>query len=240
MTSIDAIINRQLLQWEYQRKQTIHGALLPDSKSPTRIVTVSRQRGSRGAYFARRLAEQLDYTCIHREIIDAICESSGYLKRVVGSLDEKFRNDLELMIESLLLGRSVDHHDYIRHLYRVIHSMASLGGVLLIGRGGNFILGPKCGFHIRVVAPFDARVEYLQKYDNLDRDQARKAIEVADFTRHQFVQKLFDKEIDDSINYDLMINTASIDVEDMIRAAAILVNAKFEKQSSSETRKTRA
>ncbi len=239
MTSISNIINRQLLRWEYQKKQLQDDAVPRRLSPPPPVVTVSRQKGSRGSYFGRRLAEQLGYSCLHREVIDAICESSGYLKRIVESLDESFRNDLELMVESLFLDQSVDHQDYIRHLYRVVLSLSSFGGVLLIGRSGNFILGPDRGFHIRVVASLSSRIENLRKYENLSENEAVQAIEASDSTREQFARKLFDKQIGNAVHYDQMINTTSVDVEDLVRASAILIRAKFEKQAAKQTRRAR-
>jgi hypothetical protein len=50
VTSIEAIINRQLLKWELERKETAPAT--PDRPQPAPIVTISRQTGSRGSYFA--------------------------------------------------------------------------------------------------------------------------------------------------------------------------------------------
>ena len=89
MTSIDAIVNRQLLKWELQRKQADEEK--QDRPPPPRIVTVSRQLGSRGSYFARKLAEKLGFQSLHREVIDAISRSSGKRNRMIDALDQKFR-----------------------------------------------------------------------------------------------------------------------------------------------------
>ena len=57
MTSIDAIIDRQLKRWELARHS---GDEPPKSQpSPLPIVTISRETGSRGSYFASRLARRV-------------------------------------------------------------------------------------------------------------------------------------------------------------------------------------
>ncbi|MBD3402371.1 hypothetical protein GF420_05705 [candidate division GN15 bacterium] len=229
MTSIEAIINRQFLRWEQEQSRR------PDrnrtSFEPPPIVTVSRQTGSRGSYFASRLAQKLGYQRLHREVIDAICESSGYRKRIVESLDESLRSEIELMVEAVFTGQAVDHSDYSRHLCRVILSMARLGGVVLVGRGGNFILGPKRGFHMRVICPMHRRITNLMEYKHLTREDAEQEAADSDRRRREFVRKLFDADIDDPQRYDLVLNAAYIDVEEMVTTAIEAIRGKADKLS---------
>jgi len=227
LTSIDAIINRQLLRWELERKKAEEEH--PDRPSPLQIVTVSRQTGSRGSYFASRLAQKMDYVRLNREVIDEICTTSGHRKRIIESLDDKFRNSLELTVESILTGRSIDHSDYIRYLFKVVLSMSLLGGVILMGRGGNFILGPDRGFHIRVVCHREKRIENLIKYQKRSRDEAILEIDESDQQRRGFIRKLFNTDIDSPLNYDLVLNTALIDVEELVEVAMKAIKGKMDK-----------
>jgi len=107
--------------------------------------------------------------------------------------------------------------------------MSQLGGVVLMGRGGSFILGPQRGFHMRVVCPRDKRIENLMKYKRLSAEDAAEAIEKSDVSRRKFVKELFDCSIDDPHHYDLVINSALIDVEEMVETAATAINAKTAK-----------
>ena len=126
MTSIEAIINRQFLRWEQEQK--VQPRLEPLKELPLPIVTVSRQSGSRGSYFASRLAQKLGYQRIHREVIDAVATSSGYRTRLLEALDENFRSELEVLVEAVLTGQSVDNVDYANQLCKVVLSMSRLGG----------------------------------------------------------------------------------------------------------------
>ena len=224
-TSIDAIINRQLLKWELAKKQAEEEK--KPRPAPPRIVTVSRQIGSRGSYFADRLAERLNYQNLHREVIDSICRSSGYRKRLVESLDEKFRSHLELTAESLFTGQSVDHHDYYRHLFQIVLSAAQLGGVVLCGRGGNFILGPDRGFHLRFVAPKQLRLENLVRYRKVSESEAAQMIDKTDAERKQLIAKLFHTNIDDPRHYDLVVNSAFVDLDELLDTVIRLAETKF-------------
>ncbi len=227
MTSIDTIVNRQLLRWELERQRADEKK--QEKPALPRIVTISRQRGSRGSYFGERLAERLGYQILHREIIDVICRSSGYRKRIVESLDQKFRGQLDLLVESFFTRQAVDHRDYYRYLVKTVLSMSQLGGVVLLGRGGNFILGPNRGFHMRFVAPREQRIENLVKYANATKSEAAELIEASDAERKELIAKLFHANNDDTRHYDIVVNTAFIDVDDLLDTTVRLIEAKFKK-----------
>ena len=227
MTSIEAIINRQLLKWELEKKQAEETKEVRPEPNP--IVTISRQTGSRGSYFGSRLAQKLGYQRLHHEAIDIICRSSGYRRRVIESLDEHFRGNMDLAMESIMTGQSVDHSDYARHLCQMVLSMSQLGGVVVMGRGGSFILGPMRGFHSRIVCPFKKRVENLMKYKQFPYEEAEQVIAVSDRERRQFIKKLFNVDNNDPHYYDMVLNTALIDIEDLVETTAIAIKAKVNK-----------
>lgn len=225
MPSIDDIINRQFRQWEMEKRE--REEVPPAPAPPAKIVTVSREHGSRGAHFAMILAERLGYQLFHKEIVDAICASSGYRKRIVASLDEHYRSRLEMMVDSIFSGQMVDHSDYARNLAKVVLSMARLGGAVLVGRGGNFILGPSRGFHIRFVSPPKKRAANLVKYRGVTEEDAAAAIERSDEERRELMRKVFNADIDDPHHYDMMVNTAYIDIENWIDPALAAIRVKF-------------
>lgn len=224
MTSIDVLIDRQFRKWEQDKARAKQPSV---RMAVPKVVTVSRQAGSRGTFLAARLADDLAFSVLHRETIEAICESSGYRRRIVEYLDERFRSDVELMIEGLLTGQSVDHGDYTRHLFQVVLSMARLGGVVLVGRGGSFILGPRRGFHIRVVAPKEQRIANLVKYKSLTKEVAASEIDLVDRERRELIARLFDQDINNPAHYDLVINLGLMELEDMVQPTIAAIKAKF-------------
>jgi cytidylate kinase len=227
--SIDEIINRQFRQWEMQKAQRPEES--PEIESPMEIVTISRECGSRGAYFAVILAEKLGYQLIHKEIVDAICTSSGYRRRIIASLDQKYRSRLELMIQSFVTGQAFDHSDYSQHLVSIVLSMARLGGVVLVGRGGNFILGPDRGYHIRLVSTESHRIRNLMKYCNLSEDEAVAAIERSDAERSALIRKVFRADIDDPHYYDAIVNTAYVNIRGLVDPVIAAIKLKMKKHA---------
>ena len=226
MTSIDAIINRQLLKWELERRRASE-ELHPPIVEPQHIITVSRQTGSRGSYLVRLLAERLGFQRLDREVIDTMSKESGYYRRLIESLDEHTRSRLHLAVDAAFSGQMVDHTDYNEYLCKAVLSMAELGGVILMGRGGNFILGPNKGFHIRVVCPDSIRIENLCHFKAMAPRDAKHLIEKSDRERHDFIQKVYRKNIDDPMHYDLVLNTGLIDLERLVDLVEMAFNAKM-------------
>ena len=231
MPSIDSILDRQVRKWEVEKSAPVHkhGSRDRPGAPVQPILTVSRQRGSGGTNLAERLAERFGYTLLHRDVIDRICESSGYKRRIVESLDGHARSQLQLWVESVLQGAYVDASDYLKALLEVIYSISQLGGVVVVGRGSNFILGHERGFHLRVVAPLEVRVRNLAGREGLAERDALREIEKSDRERTEWVRKACRRSIDDPLGYDLVINHLSISMESATSLVAAAAQEKFER-----------
>ena len=227
MTSIETIIDRQIRRWELQKNlEESHHGLGRSIHIPKPLITISRQRGARGTAIAERIAYRFNYTLLHRDIIDRICESSGYKRRIVESLDEHTRSQMELWFESLTTGKLVDLNDYARHLLEVVFGVSRLGGIVVVGRAANFIIGPSRGLHVRVVGTPEFRIKNLVEFDKMSAGDAKHEIEKSDRERAEFVRKLIKHSIDDPQYYDLVINSDWITIE---QAVSLVANAAMEK-----------
>jgi len=227
MSSIEALINRQFKKWEVERKSRLEAEKngeIPESKP---IVTVSRQRGSQGSYLAEKLAEKLGYQLLHREIIDEICNSSGYRRQIIESLDAKVRSQIELWFEGVFKGMYIDASDYFRQLYKVIMSISKLGGVVVVGRGAGHMLSREQGIQFRVIAAKPKRIENLINFQGFSQEDAEKEIERLDKERAGFVRNNFGRDIDDPSVYDLIINTTYLGIEETVRIAEAAINSKM-------------
>ncbi len=211
MVSLESIVNRQIRNWELQKEQRVKEGVKTDSPKP--VITVSRQQGSRGSFFAKKIAERFGFELFHRELIDFICKDSGARRRVIESMDEKHKPDLELWLEGILKGKIVDTSDYAQWLAKAIYSVASHGNAVIIGRGANYILKMSTGLHLRIVASHSRRISNLIEYKGLTVKEAEKNIEESDRAREEFVEKNFGYDIADPTHYDLVMNSEYFDIE---------------------------
>lgn len=217
MTNLESIIDRQVKKWEIDKKRREEEQKAQAKEIlPGPVITISRERGSQGTQIAKLLAERLDHQMIHRQMIDYIVKESGARRKVIESLDEKVRSELDLWVEGLIKGRYLAESDYFHYLIRAILTIARHGEAVIVGRGANYILGLKNGLHVRIVASTDKRIENLMNFEHLSRPQAKKEIETRDKERREFIRSFIRKDTDDPEAYDLVLNTSNFETEDAL------------------------
>lgn len=217
--NIEEIVNRQIKCWNsltsvlhYEPGDTSGGqaseVIQPAVAHP--VICISRDVGSGARVIVQNLCERLGYEVFGHALIDEIARDMNVQRQLVDALDETSRNELELIIESYLKGREIDSQEYYCSLVRVIRAIALKGGLILLGRGGAFILGDQSALNVLITADVPDRIERLMGYENLDREAAEKKLHESDLRREKFARKLFKKDIHDIKTYDLVINTTRI------------------------------
>jgi cytidylate kinase len=197
-------------RWQITRKKEV------PEKEGVSIVTLSREPGSGGRIIAGRLAEKLSIDIFHQEVIHQIAESADVSATVLETLDERGLNTLEHWISSLVHERHLWPDRYMQHLMKVIGTIGSHGRAVIVGRGANFILPPEKRFAVRIVAPQAWRIENVSKEFDISLEEARRRVLRTDSDRRAFIRKYFNADIADPTNYDLVINTNTLKLDDAV------------------------
>jgi len=176
-------------------------------------VTVSRQHGAGGAEVARTLAKELGLDLFDREIIQRIADSAHLSERVVSSLDEKDRELLADWLSALSSRGYLSPMEYRYHLTRVVGAVAHHGGAVILGRGAHLILGQGEALRVLVVAPLEARVRAVMDREGLGERDARQRIVTVEADRKAFLMKHFHADFADPTTFDLVVNTAVLDIQ---------------------------
>jgi cytidylate kinase len=219
-TAIETIVDRQIRRWELEKNRPKETVPIPEKPGP--IITISRQKGSGGSLAASKLAELTGFTLIGRDIIDQISLDIGTQKRLVETLDESVRSKFELWVEGMFQRRLVDTSDYLKSLVKIIGAVSHHGKTIIVGRGANFVLGQKRGFHVRVVAESEFRINSLMTRLGISKIEAQEEITHSDERRRKFIKSDFGKDIDNPQEYDLMINSTFLSPD---QVAKIIFNA---------------
>ncbi|MGD8342214.1 MAG: cytidylate kinase-like family protein [Desulfobacterales bacterium] len=210
MRSIPKIIEEQVQRWQITRKKEA-----PEKKGVS-IVTLSREPGSGGRIIAGRLAEKLGIDIFHQEVIHQIAESADVSETVLETLDERGLNTLEHWISSLVHERHLWPDRYMQHLMKVIGTIGNHGRAVIVGRGANFVLPPEKRFAVRIVAPQAGRIENVSKEFDISPEEARRRVLRTESDRRAFIRKYFNADIANPTNYDLVINTNTLKLEDAV------------------------
>jgi cytidylate kinase len=117
--------------------------------------------------------------------------------------------------------------DYFRELARVVHTIASHGGAVIIGRGVAFMLDPASALRVRTVCPVDLRARGIAERSGVTEAQARAEIESIDADRRAFVRDHYGRDTDDPAAYDLLVNTGTMSLEQCAELVACAYRARF-------------
>ncbi|MCI0469384.1 MAG: cytidylate kinase family protein [Nitrospirae bacterium] len=173
------------------------------------ILTISREFGSGGREIGQTIAKLMNLEYISKEQIFNDIRSQGRNWKEYGkefdehcpSLWEKYDwpfRGLSALIQSHLLNHALKDN------------------VVVIGRGGNFLLkGVPYALRIRVIAAMEDRIDRIMKRDEVDRDTARRLAEKTDRERDCFIHLAYGKHWDDPAEYDMVFDTSAKTIDEI-------------------------
>jgi cytidylate kinase len=178
------------------------------------LVAISHTLGSLGEEIGRALASELGYAYADREIILGAAEQLG---RNVGEF-ERLTEEAPTLLERL----TEDRRDYLAAVEAAIWELAARDDVVFVGRGATFVLQRiRHVVRARITAPVHVRVRRVEAAQGLVPG-AEEAVARSDRERAARIRFLYDVGWDEPLHYDLVLNTARLDVPTavgLIRAA---------------------
>jgi len=171
------------------------------------IITISRQLGSGGNAIASKLAKSLGYNLVEKARIHEMVTDYG-----------QFRTELEKVINEekpRFLDRFFRSQEiYLDLLQCLIYDIASIGDVIIMGRGGHMILKDVPGIlRVKVISPHELRVKRVMEDQGVSRETAEELVYQNDRERTGFMRYLFDIDEADPNFYDLVINTGHLSIQ---------------------------
>jgi cytidylate kinase len=187
------------------------------------VITLSRELGSRGDYVAVGVAERLGLRLVGREIINRAAADAGAGEVALAELDELGLLGVKPSAESL--------KRYREKVVEIIQAQAAQGKALLVGRGGQVVLGGRRDvLHVRVTAPVEVRCAAVEARCGVSAEVAAARIAASDSARAGYHRRHFNSAWDDESLYDVILNMSRLTVPmavDIVCAAAdaLMLNA---------------
>lgn len=181
------------------------------------LVTISRQYGSGGREIAERLAKKMQVRCYDRQIVYLAAEKLGNGDMDVESILNEAYN-IPGNYGSFFGGFSLvsdiipDYNKMYREQASLIKKLAAKSGGVFLGRCADAVLAnEKDCYHIFVYADDAYRQDRSKKlYGNL----TLKEMDKVDKNRQRYYNYYTGRVWGEPLNYDLMINTSKIALED--------------------------
>ncbi|CAB5079215.1 hypothetical protein D3OALGA1CA_2296 [Olavius algarvensis associated proteobacterium Delta 3] len=211
MKSIEKIVEEQIRNWQIMGKEETK------KEPPVSVITISRDPGSGGNLVGKGLAWRMEFDLFHQEVLHEMAKSASVNSAVLETLDEKGISMVEDWIQSLVNARHLWPDRYLKHLMRIIGAIGKHGRAVIIGRGANFILPPEKTLRVRVVAPRKIRVRNVARDFHVSKEKAMLRVIRAESDRQAFIRKYFHADIADPVNYDLLINTEKLSIDQAVK-----------------------
>lgn len=180
------------------------------------IITISRQYGSGGKELSDILAKKMNTRCYDRQILYLAAQEIG-----ADSVDINSINDLAYDKGSIGLGGITGvmgmgsipiYNQMFLEQAKIIQKLAVQGSCVFLGRCADFVL-----------KEFDNHYSFfIYADDRFKEDRARtlygnatiKELEKEDKSRADYYQYYTGQKWGDCNNYDMMLNTSKINLED--------------------------
>ncbi|MFA6448984.1 MAG: cytidylate kinase-like family protein [bacterium] len=210
--NIHKMISERIKEWESGKSKYDTKTRSGESKTalPGLVVTISREAGCNGNAVAEMLSAKLGLALYDRKIVELIAKDREVATRVVSTLDEKGHSELMNWIGETLMDSNLSSISYIKSLKRVLFTIVAHGNAVIVGRGGNLLVPPEKRIAIRLVAPLEKRVENVMQQAGYTEKRARTFIAKIENERRQFIKKYMEKDIDDPLLNDVVINMATV------------------------------
>jgi len=200
------------------------------------VVTVSRQYGAGGRRVAPALAEALAYRLVDRELIEQAAARLGIDPDLARERDERAPALVEQLGMALARGTPefglsevhLDDQELAGAVRSVMESLASTGGYVILGRGGQAVLRHRPdAFHLALIGQIEDRARRVAASQQLALDEAEHLCRRMDAERAGYVRRFHAANIDDPLLYDCILNTSTLRIEGATEVALAACRAKL-------------
>ncbi|OPX95317.1 MAG: cytidylate kinase [Syntrophorhabdus sp. PtaB.Bin006] len=176
------------------------------------ILTISREFGSGGREVGQAVAEAMGYEYVDRKrILEDMRKEGKVWEEKAKHFDENYPNLWERNDWAFRGFVALNQSHFVNHALK--------GNVVLMGRGGNFLLKQfRFVLKIRIKAPFEQRVERVMARDDINRENAEYLVEKADSEMAKAVYLIYGRDWDDPHEYDMVFDTSKEDLGVIIPA----------------------
>ena len=194
------------------------------------FVTISRQAGAGAHTLAHELMRQMNdrqsaevfagWNLFDVATYEGFSKDAELQSTFDAVVKEEYHSEMaDLFLE--VISKLPQQYVVYKKLFTIMRKLASMGKVILIGRGGACVTrGVPGGIHLRLVAPEAIRVERVMKQQKLDKTAATAWVHRHDHERSHLVRDFFSRDIEDPLLYDAVWNTHTtsvIEIADITR-----------------------
>ncbi len=174
------------------------------------IITISRGSFSKGKEIAEKVAEEMGYECISREVfIKASKDFNVPEIKLARAL-----HDAPSVWESFTYGKE----RYVAYIQDALLRKARNDNLVYHGLAGHFMLKdiPHV-LNVRVVADLEDRIQLEMARENVGREEALRNLERDDHERRQWSLSVWGQDNGDPRLYDMVVHIHRLTADDAVK-----------------------
>ncbi len=186
------------------------------------VITISREYYALQSTTAEKIANHLGYHLVTKDTLENVLRQYGKVH-----LQELYD------APNFWTSAAPSNIELISLLNQTIQAFAKQDNVVILGRGGYLVLQDYANvLNIRIKAPFRVRVQALMAKEDLDKEEAEKAVKHNDEVRANFVKDFYGQDFYNTRSFRLMLDTGVISSDTaadwIVQAARTLDAQSFE------------
>ena len=203
------------------------------------VITIARLYGAGGDTVGQMLAERLKADFLGPALIDQVAHRLELPKEEVAAADEQpgsFLNRLLIALAAASPEHAVTSESptwtppytdpnsdprraVLEHTQHVIREAARSGNVVILGRGGAYILQDVQGaIHVFLRAAESVRAKVIMGRENLGLEEAKRRIKQTDENRRAYIRQVYGHTWDLPGHYDMVLDTGRLGYDATVEA----------------------
>jgi cytidylate kinase len=183
-------------------------------------ICFSRKIGVGALELAEKLAKQLDYRVVDREIIEHLSDETELSRQSIATFDERYPGIIREFLGRILGDRLFDINEYGRQLYITATFLARMEKTIFVGRGIHLMLPRNRVLAVRCISSMEYRIQHVAKSLKVSSAKARRIIQQADAEQKEFFSRVHGKDLAAPEEFDAILNLDYI--QDLSVAADVL------------------
>ncbi len=189
------------------------------------VITISRQFGAGGRTLGERVARRLGYRYVNEDMIRQVAAKAKVTPGGVHAFEQEAGSMLTRLLDKVVSGNFIERilageqgylsqQRYVNVVREIIMELCEEGDVVIIGRGGQYILKEALdAWHVLLVGDDRCRTDFICRKYGTDRSKAHKVVAAADRQRNSFLRCFGFEDHDNPLHYHLTINTGLVSLE---------------------------
>jgi len=210
------------------------------NKNDQFVITINREMGSGGRTIGRKLADKLGVEFYYKTVIKGLEKefnlTAEEIEKQKGREQGWWANIKQQLTNSIMSSNPylpqvadtaslIDTDDIFKAETEILRGIADEESCVVAGRCGFYIFRNHPNhFNILIQASMPHRIKRVANKQGISEEEARKAIEMVDQMRENYVNKYTNTSRYDTRNYDLVITMDDLTEDDAVAIILETIN----------------